>query len=203
MRQKSFWNHAVQEGIFFLLLGGALLWHGLESHSRAFIKDWSQSPYLFPVLVAVLLGALAVSLLCQGARAAVGAQTAVAGRGWAAGVSDQAADAAGPAKGVSASAASAPDIARPRRQTVQVLVVLAMSLGYYLALAMLKIPYITFGILSWSLTVSNFEVCTLVFLAAMMLYLGVRRARVLIAVPVGTTLFLSVAFRAMLHVLLP
>lgn len=182
MRQKSFWNHTVQEGIFFLLLGGALLWHGLENHSKAFIKDWSQSPYLFPVLVAVLLGALAVSLLCQGARAAS--------------VTDRAADAA-------ASAASAPDIARPRRQTVQVLVVLAMSLGYYLALAMLKIPYITFGILSWSLTVSNFEVCTLVFLAAMMLYLGVRRARVLIAVPVGTTLFLSVAFRAMLHVLLP
>ena len=77
------------------------------------------------------------------------------------------------------------------------------SLIYYLALAVLRIPYITFGILSWSLTISNFEVCTFIFLVAMMLYLGVRRIPVLAAVPLGTTLFLSVAFRAMLHVLLP
>ena len=54
MKQKSIWNHAVQEGILFLLLGGALLWHGLDGYNQAFIKDWSQSPYLFPVLVAVL-----------------------------------------------------------------------------------------------------------------------------------------------------
>ena len=86
---------------------------------------------------------------------------------------------------------------------IPVLVVLGMSLIYYLALAVLRIPYITFGILSWSLTISNFEVCTFIFLVAMMLYLGVRRIPVLAAVPLGTTLFLSVAFRAMLHVLLP
>lgn len=179
MKQRLIRNHAVQEGILFLLLGGALLWHGLDEQSRAFNKDWSQSPYLFPVLVAVLIGALAFSLLYQGISAV-----------------RESADAAAEQSGVRSSAA-------PAKQTIQVLVVLGMSLLYYLALAVLKIPYITFGILSWSLTVSNFEVCTLLFLLALMLYLGVRKVPVLAAVPLCTTLFLSVAFRAMLHVLLP
>lgn len=179
MKQRLIRNHAVQEGILFLLLGGALLWHGLDEQSRAFNKDWSQSPYLFPVLVAVLIGALAFSLLYQGISAV-----------------RKSADAAAEQSGVRSSAA-------PAKQTIQVLVVLGMSLLYYLALAVLKIPYITFGILSWSLTVSNFEVCTLLFLLALMLYLGVRKVPVLAAVPLCTTLFLSVAFRAMLHVLLP
>lgn len=179
MKQRLIRNHAVQEGILFLLLGGALLWHGLDEQSRAFNKDWSQSPYLFPVLVAVLIGALAFSLLYQGISAV-----------------RKSANVAAEQSGVRSSAA-------PAKQTVQVLAVLGMSLLYYLALAVLKIPYITFGILSWSLTVSNFEVCTLLFLLALMLYLGVRKVPVLAAVPLCTTLFLSVAFRAMLHVLLP
>jgi hypothetical protein len=84
-----------------------------------------------------------------------------------------------------------------------VLVLLAITLAYYLALALLKIPYITFGILSWSLTISNFEIVTVVFLIAMMLYLGVRKVPVLVLVPICTSLFLSVTFRSMLHVLLP
>lgn len=192
MKQKSIWNHAVQEGILFLLLGGALLWHGLDGYNQAFIKDWSQSPYLFPVLVAVLMGALSFSLLYQGMKAIQGGgATAGAGRR----MSDDAQAAAG--------AGGEKKADSPAKQTIPVLVVLGMSLIYYLALAVLRIPYITFGILSWSLTISNFEVCTFIFLVAMMLYLGVRRIPVLAAVPLGTTLFLSVAFRAMLHVLLP
>lgn len=174
MKQKAIWNHGIQEGILFLLLGGALLWHSLDAQSRSFNKDWSQSPYLFPVLVAVLVGVLSLSLLYQGAS-------------------------------TMRKAAAAPQSAGavPAKQTIPVLVVLGLSLLYYLSLAVLKIPYITFGILSWSLTVSNFEVCTLLFLIVLMLYLGVRKAAVLVAVPFCTTLFLSVAFRAMLHVLLP
>lgn len=181
MKRKTIWNSAIQEGILFLILGGAMLWYGLEEHSSAFIKDWSQSPYLFPVLVAVLTGALSISLLYQGLRAAQGAAEAV-----------KTAEAAARANGGILHA-----------QTIQVLIVLGMSLLYYLALSVLKIPYITFGVFAWSLTISNFEVCTLVFLVVMMLYLGVRRIPVLAAVPLCTTLFLSVAFRAMLHVLLP
>ena len=74
---------------------------------------------------------------------------------------------------------------------------------YYLALAGLKLPYITIGIFSFLYTFSTFEVVTLVFLAAMMAFMGVRKIPVLVLVPVGTTLFLSIAFRTLLHVLLP
>lgn len=174
MNQKKIWNHAIQEGCFFLLAGGALLWHGLDSHRKGFNQDWSQSPYLFPVLVAVMLGILAVSLMGQGMY-----------------------DAKEAGKSVS------PDRADTKKNTLQVLIVLGLALLYYLSLAVLKIPYITFGILSYSLTISNFEVMTVVFLFVMMLYLGVRKIPVLVLVPIGTSLFLSVTFRAMLHVLLP
>ena len=71
MKQKCLHNHSLQEGVLFLLLGGALLRYGLDSHSKSFNKDWTQSAYLFPVIVALLLGALAVMLLVQGVRAAV------------------------------------------------------------------------------------------------------------------------------------
>ncbi len=172
LHMKTQWhlNHAIQEGIFFILLSGVLFWYGIDSYSKSFNKDWSQSPYLFPVLVAVLMALLAISLLCQG-------------------IKEKPAAEAGPGA--------------PAHQTGAVLVVLGLSLIYYLALAMLKIPYITIGIFSWSLTISNFEVVTVVFLFAMMFYLGVRKIPVLILVPLGTSLFLSVTFRTMLHVLLP
>ena len=38
---------------------------------------------------------------------------------------------------------------------------------------------------------------------AMMIFMGVRKIPVLVFVPIGTTLFLSLAFRTFLHVLLP
>lgn len=171
MRPNDLTNHSIQEGIFFLLLSACLFWYGMDSYSSSFNKDWSQSPYLFPVLVSLLMAALAASLLYQGMR--------------------QKKDGAGDGEGSA------------KKCTVQVLVILGITVLYYIALAVLKIPYITFGILAWSLTISNFEIVTVVFLFAMMLYLGVRKLPVLILVPVGTSLFLSVTFRAMLHVLLP
>lgn len=177
MKQNLLRNHSIQEGILALLLGGALLIHSLESHSKAFNQDWSQSPYLFPLQVALLVGVLSLSLLYQGVST---------WRASGSGMTDE----AGAGSGTGGA-------------WLPVAVVTGMSLLYYLALAVLKIPYITFGILSWSFTISNFEVVTVVFLAAMMLYLGVRKLPVLAAVSVCTTLFLSVAFRAMLHVLLP
>lgn len=171
MKPKLWKNQAFQEGIFFLLLSGALLGYGLNQQNQAFNKDWTQSPYLFPVLVAVLMGILAMCLLLEGIRES----------------GNPSPEAGGQTKG----------------NAGPVLIVLGMSLLYYLALGVLKLPYVTFGILSYSFSVSNFEVATLVFLLAMMLYLGVRRIPVLALVPLGVTLFLSVAFRAMLHVLLP
>ena len=65
------------------------------------------------------------------------------------------------------------------------------------------IPRVTIGILSFSITISIFEVATIVFLIAMMAFMGVRKVPVLILVPVCTSLFLSIAFRTCLHVMLP
>ena len=166
MKQKALQNHALQEGIFFLLMGGALLFYGLDSHSKSFNKDWTQSAYLFPVIVALLLGALAVMLLVQGV-CHRGAQQSAGG------------------------------------ESRRVLVVLLLTLAYYAALALVKMPYLALTVSSLTLTLSTFEVATFVFLLVLMLYLGVRRWKVLTSVPLATTVFLSVIFRTLLRVLLP
>lgn len=167
MKQKILHNHALQEGVFFLLMGGALLRYGLDCHSKSFNKDWTQSAYLFPVIVAVLLGALALMLLVQGVRHPDAQQRAAGGEG--------------------------------RR----VLVVLGLTLAYYVALAVVRIPYLAITVSSLTLMLSTFEVATFVFLLVLMLYLGVRSRKVLASVPLLTTVFLSVMFRTLLRVLLP
>ena len=167
MKQKCLHNHSLQEGVLFLLLGGALLRYGLDSHSKSFNKDWTQSAYLFPVIVALLLGALAVMLLVQGVRAADEKQAARGG------------------------------------ESRRVLIVLGMTLAYYLALAVIRMPYLAATVFSLTLTLSTFEVATFAFLLVLMLYLGVRSRKVLLTVPLATTVFLSVMFRTLLRVLLP
>ena len=167
MKQKCLHNHSLQEGVLFLLLGGALLRYGLDSHSKSFNKDWTQSAYLFPVIVALLLGALAVMLLVQGVRAADEKQAARCG------------------------------------EARRVLIVLGMTLAYYLALAVIRMPYLAATVFSLTLTLSTFEVATFAFLLVLMLYLGVRSRKVLLTVPLATTVFLSVMFRTLLRVLLP
>lgn len=167
MKQKYYLNHAVQEGVFFLLLGGSLLFYSLDSYSKSFNKDWTQSPSLFPVVVSVLMGLLAIIVLAGGIRE----------------------------KNAQAAAA--------KGNTKQVLIILGMSLLYYLALAVIKMPYLAVTAFSLTFTLSTFEVATCVFLLVLMLYLGVRSKPVLIAVPVGSTVFLSIMFRTLLRVLLP
>lgn len=66
MNKKRCLNHAMQEGICLLLLGGWLLWYSLDAYKRSYIKDWAQSPSLFPVIVACLLGLFGVIIFCQG-----------------------------------------------------------------------------------------------------------------------------------------
>ena len=167
MKQKTLQNYALQEGLLFLLLGGALLHYGLDSHSKSFNKDWTQSAYLFPVIVAVLLCALAVLLLVQGVRQTNARQRAAGG------------------------------------ESRRVGVVLALTLAYYLALAAVRLPYLAVTVFSLTLTLSTFEVATFAFLLVLMLYLGVRSRKVLLSVPLATTVFLSVMFRTLLRVLLP
>ncbi len=169
-------NHSVQEGIFFLFAGAALLVYAVTSYGKAFNKDWSQSPYLFPLMVAVSFMFLAACLIREGAREQK--------EGARSGNLDKAG-------------------AREVRNWRGVAAVLAMCALYYGALFFVKMPYITVGILTFSFTFSTFEAATWIFLVAMMVYMGVRKPLILGLVPLGAALFLSIAFRAMLNVLLP
>ena len=165
MKKKCCLNHAMQEGIILLLLGGWLLWYGLDAHQHSYIKDWTQSPSLFPVIVACLLGLFGVIIFMQGRKA-----TAESKKGG---------------------------------NVLPVIVLLGMSLLYYLALAVVDLPYMALNIGSMTVALSVFEVATVVFLAAMMFYLEVRNKAVLVFVPIGTSVFLSIMFRTLLRVLLP
>ena len=66
MKKKCWFNKAVQEGILFLLLSGWLIAYSLDAYRKSYIKDWTQSPSLFPLIVAVLLGVLALITLVRG-----------------------------------------------------------------------------------------------------------------------------------------
>ena len=166
MKKKCTLNHAMQEGMLLLLLGGWLLWYSVDAYQRSFIKDWAQSPSLFPAVVSCLLGLFGVIIFCQG-------MTGKAGE-----------------KGKGGNA-------------LQVLVLLGMSFAYYVALSVIKLPYMALTIGSLTLALSAFELATPVFLAAMMFFLGVRNRAVLVFVPVGASAFMSVMFRTLLRVLLP
>lgn len=81
--------------------------------------------------------------------------------------------------------------------------ILGLCILYYLALSMIRLPYMGVMIGRLAFSVSVFEFATVAFLLAMMLYLKVRSVPVLLGVSLGTTVFLSVMFRTLLHVLLP
>jgi len=172
----------IAEGILFCGSGILLLSYSLMSYAKSFNKAWSQSPYLFPALVGAALIGLSVWIMGQGVlemkRAAAGTAQKAAGQ-------------------------PVQDTAKTRSKLLSVLVVLILCVLYYLVLGEVSIPRVTIGILSFSITISIFEVATVVFLIAMMAFMGVRKMPVLILVPVCTSLFLSIAFRTCLHVMLP
>lgn len=174
----------IAEGILFCGSGILLLSYSLMSYAKSFNKAWSQSPYLFPLLVGAALIGLSVWIMGQGVREM---KRAAAGTGAAQKNAVQ----------------SAENAAKTRSKLLSVLVVLVLCILYYLVLGEVSIPRVTIGILSFSITISIFEVATVVFLIAMMAFMGVRKVPVLILVPVCTSLFLSIAFRTCLHVMLP
>jgi len=59
----------VQDGIFFILFAVALFTYAIQSYQNDFTKDWSMSPYLFPLVASVLLVCLGAVLLLQGVMA--------------------------------------------------------------------------------------------------------------------------------------
>ena len=56
----------IAEGILFCGSGILLLSYSLISYAKAFNKSWSQSPYLFPVLVGAALIGLSIWIMGQG-----------------------------------------------------------------------------------------------------------------------------------------
>lgn len=161
--------HSFQEGLLFLFLGGALMGYSLEEYGKSFNKDWLQSPFLFPMIIGVLLGVLAMALVAQGIRQ------------YQAGQMD----------------------AKKKGDSVKVLIVLGITLLYYVLLSTIRLPYMAVTVFGLILTLSTFEIATWLFLLVMLLYLGVRNKPVLILLPLGSSLFLSITFRSLLHVLLP
>ena len=165
----------IVEGVLFCGSGLGLLSYSLISYGKAFNKSWAQSPYLFPLIVGAVMTGLSLWLIGEGILAA---------------------------KRDSQSRDNV-KMQLAGENLCRVVLTLILCGGYYLALANLKIPYIIIGIFSFMYTFSTFEVATVVFLAAMMGFMGVRKPFILVLVPLGTTLFLSIAFRMLLHVLLP
>ena len=167
----------IAEGILFCGSGILLLSYSLSSYAKGFNKSWAQSPYLFPLIVALAMIGLSLWIVGEG-------------------VTAMKKEAAVP----NDKKVSKAEKTEKRRWVV---IALILCVLYYAALAFIKVPYVTIGILSFAYTFSTFEVVTIVFLIAMMIFMGVRKIPVLVFVPIGTTLFLSLAFRTFLHVLLP
>lgn len=167
----------MKQGIFFCGSGFGLLSYSLISYKNAFNKSWAQSPYLFPMIVSLALIGLSVWLM--------GESRLKAKR-----------EAAVPEKEKSVKTQTG----EKRRWVIMALILCA---AYYAALAMLKIPYVMIDFGAFVYTFSTFEVVTVAFLASMMAFMGVKKPFILLTVPLGTTLFLSLAFRTFLHVLLP
>ena len=167
----------IVEGIVFCGSGLVLLSYSLSSYAKGFNKSWAQSPYLFPLIVALAMIGLSLWIVGEGVTA-MKKEAAVP--------NDR--------------KVSKAEKTEKRRWVV---IALILCVLYYAALAFVNVPYVTIGILSFAYTFSTFEVVTIVFLIAMMTFMGVRKIPVLVFVPIGTTLFLSLAFRTFLHVLLP
>ena len=165
----------IAEGILFCGSGILLLSYSLISYAKACNKSWSQSPYLFPALVGAALIGLSIWIMGQGVLAMKRAGNGI----------------------------TLKEKTDSKGKMARVLGVLVLCGLYYLVLGAVSIPRVTIGILSFSITISIFEVATVIFLIAMMWFMKVRKVAVLVLVPIGTSLFLSIAFRTCLHVMLP
>jgi len=196
-----------------------LLSYSLLSYAKAFNKSWAQSPYLFPLLVAVALIGLSIWVMGEGVtemKRRAAESSGAAGRGETArpagaarssgtvqAGSGETAQTAGGAVQETQAAGAAQAAGKSGEKLRWVVTALIICGLYYLALGSLHLPQVTIGILSFRYMFSTFEIVTVVFLIAMMAFMGVRKPAVLALVPLGTTLFLSIAFRTLLHVLLP
>jgi len=61
-------NSNIQDAVLFFMLAAALMVYSLINHYSTAKLEWKLSPYLFPVLIAVFIGALSFSLFSDGIR---------------------------------------------------------------------------------------------------------------------------------------
>jgi cation transport ATPase len=64
--KKYFINDNIQDGIFSFILSVSLLFYGLINHYSLNKAEWKTSPYLFPILISVIIIFLSFSLLNYG-----------------------------------------------------------------------------------------------------------------------------------------
>lgn len=64
--KKYFINNNIQDGIFSFILSIFLMFYGLINHYSLNKAEWKTSPYLFPILVSVIMIFLSFSLLNYG-----------------------------------------------------------------------------------------------------------------------------------------
>ncbi len=61
-------NRKIQEAIFFLIISISLMIYSLKNHYSTLGLQWKISPYLFPLLIAIFIGLLSISLFIEGIR---------------------------------------------------------------------------------------------------------------------------------------
>ena len=61
-------NKNIQDALFFFIFAVAMLIYALANHYNSTKMEWKTSPYLFPFLIAVFIGALSFSLFADGIR---------------------------------------------------------------------------------------------------------------------------------------
>lgn len=66
--KKYFINDNIQDGIFSFILSVFLMFYGSINHYSLNKAEWKTSPYLFPILVSVLIFFLSLSLLKYGTK---------------------------------------------------------------------------------------------------------------------------------------
>lgn len=62
------YNKNVQDALFFFIFAVAMMIYALTNHYNSTNLEWKTSPYLFPVLIAIFIGALSFSLIADGIR---------------------------------------------------------------------------------------------------------------------------------------
>lgn len=67
-KEHFLFNIKVQESIFFLIISIFMVIYSLKTHYSTVGLQWQISPYLFPLLIAIFIGLLSISLFIDGIR---------------------------------------------------------------------------------------------------------------------------------------